>query len=188
MTATPGASEAGSSHSGHTGWDQCPPVETDLWGQDCWLFPTLCQGSCRTSGTGKGPGLLRAASHSVSEAHRPDSAKRPWPRDSSGGRVVGPTSHISQAILAPLKKKIDSALILYVCLIFGSDNKTPKFKRVAWVVRNVYHWSGGVGQVVMERLWSRSLKELQPQRGRLVWSGLDRSGAEKKAREDFVTW
>lgn len=115
------------------------------------------------------PGLLRAASCSISKAHRPDSAKRPWPRDSSWGRVVGSTGHISQAVLTPFKKKkINSALILYVCLIFGSDNKTPKCKRVAWIVRNVYYWGGGVGQVVvMARLWSRSLKELWPQRGAL---------------------
>lgn len=77
-----------------------------LWGQDRWLFCTLYQGSCRTSWTGQGPGLLRAASRSVSEAHRRDSAKRPWPRDSSKGKVVGPTGHISQAVLAPLKKKL----------------------------------------------------------------------------------
>lgn len=51
------------------------------------------------------PGLLRAASCSISKAHRPDSAKRPWPRDSSWGRVVGSTGHISQAVLTPFKKK-----------------------------------------------------------------------------------
>ena len=82
----------------------------------------LCHSGCRTSWAGKGQGLWRAAPHSacscttlcctgaagrqVTKAHRPDNAKRPWPRDDSGGGGVGPVGHISQAALTLFKKKL----------------------------------------------------------------------------------
>lgn len=141
-------------------------TDVHLWqqisGQDCWFFPALIQGSCKNSWTGKCPWLPRAAPHSaspctalypqraagqqVTSAHRQTvSAKRPLPKDFSGGSVVRPSGLVNKAVLAPFLKKFNSALILYVCLSFGNDNKTPKFRRATWVVRGVCQCGVGVG-------------------------------------------
>lgn len=61
-----------------------------------------CSLQCQPLHYSAAHGLL---AEKVTKAHRPDNAKRLWPRDSSGDRVVGTTGHISQAVLFPLKKK-----------------------------------------------------------------------------------
>ena len=56
----------------------------------------------------------------------------------------GPTGHISQAILAPFFFFLNKQCPCYPVYKrrFG-NNKSPKCKRITWVVQGVCHWGGG---------------------------------------------